>query len=71
MANESIGAIWLEQEGSKVAAKMRLDMDKIPSDCKGRFVIFKNNYKKESRHPDWRVFISKPQAEREAEGEPF
>lgn len=61
---ESIGALWEKNspKGAKYfAGSVEIDGKKIP------LVVFKNGYKKEDKHPDWKIFISKPKEERNNE----
>lgn len=54
--NQSIGALWEKQskKGTWFSGQIEIEGEKIP------IVVFKNDYKKEDKHPDWKIFISQP-----------
>lgn len=59
---KSIGALWAKTsaKGDYFTGQIELaDGSKI------KIVVFRNNYKTEDKHPDWKIFESKP---REAGG---
>lgn len=58
MADDSIGALW-EKKASKSGLTFFSGTVTI-GDVACEVVIFKNNYKKEPKHPDWKVYRSKP-----------
>jgi uncharacterized protein (DUF736 family) len=62
MNDDKIGALW-ENKTSKgqeyFSGQIEWKGEKI------KIVAFKNNYKKEDRHPDWNIMISKPKEERQ------
>jgi hypothetical protein len=64
MNDDKIGALW-ENKTSKgqvyMAGQIEWKGEKI------KIVAFKNGYKKEDRHPDWNIMISKPKEERQQE----
>jgi len=57
MANDSIGALWQKsgKKGTWFSGSIEVEGKKIP------LVVFKNDYKKEDKHPDYKIFISDPQ----------
>lgn len=61
--NQSIGALWEKQskKGTWFGGQIELKGVKIP------IVVFKNDYKKEEKHPDWKIFISQPRNENNQE----
>ncbi len=58
----NIGALWLResQKGNKFMSGVIIIDGK-----KHQIVVFKNNYKQEEKHPDYRIFPSQP---KEAQG---
>lgn len=54
--NKSIGALWKKQskKGDYFTGQIELDGKKVS------IVAFTNDYKKEEKHPDFKIFISKP-----------
>lgn len=52
----SIGGIWRNSAGDKEYLSIQLDIDGV----KHKLVAFKNKFKKEDKHPDFSVFISRP-----------
>jgi hypothetical protein len=62
----SIGALW-EKNSSKglkfFSGQIEVNEEKI------QIVVFKNDYKKEDKHPDWKIFISKPKDSDQQEGQ--
>lgn len=67
MANESIGALWLNESsnGTKyMSGIVEIDGVKHP------IVVFKNKYKEEDKHPDYRI-LPKQKKEGEAKQEGF
>lgn len=66
---ENIGALWLKESrnGNKFMSGV-VEIDGVKHDI----VVFKNNYKKEDKHPDYRIFPSQPREDRrEQAGAPF
>lgn len=65
---KSIGALWAKQssKGEYFTGQLELNDEKI------KIVVFKNNYKKEDKHPDWKIFLStpKPQVQETNNSEP-
>ena len=55
--NESIGALWLNE--SKDGKKYFSGIVTIGGDTH-KIVVFKNNYKEEDKHPDYKIYPSKP-----------
>lgn len=57
MAEKDIGALWLRESknGNKyMSGVVEIDGQKHP------IVIFKNKYKEQEKHPDYRIFPSQP-----------
>ena len=52
------GALWLNV--SKTGTKYMSGSVEIDG-VKTKIVVFKNNYKEEEKHPDYRIFLSTPQ----------
>ena len=52
---KSTGALWIKE--SKAGNKFMSGVVEIDGK-KHDIVVFKNNYKKESKHPDYRIFPS-------------
>lgn len=63
MANESIGALWLgeSKNGTKYMSG-EVEIDGV----KHKIIVFKNKYKEEDRHPDYRIL---PKQERQDAGQ--
>lgn len=62
MENNSLGALWINESkaGNKyMAGQIEVDGKKI------KIVVFKNKFKEEEKHPDYRIFPSQP---KEAQG---
>lgn len=57
---QSIGALWLRdsQNGTKYMSGV-IEIDGV----KHSVVVFKNNYKQEDKHPDYRVYLSDKQGQ--------
>ena len=55
--NESIGALW--SKTSKSGDQFFSGVLEIDGK-KHEIVVFSNGYKKEEKHPDWRIYPSKP-----------
>lgn len=56
MENKSIGALWTHEskDGNKyLSGVVEVDGKKVD------IVVFKNKYKKESKHPDFQIFLSR------------
>lgn len=51
---KSIGALWVNKE--KQYMKGSVEIDGVKHDI----VIFRNTYKKEDKHPDYKIFKSRP-----------
>jgi len=66
MNEKNIGALWLKE--SKNGNKYMSGVIEIDG-TKHEIVIFKNTFKKESKHPDYRIFQSKPMESRAPEVE--
>ena len=56
---ESIGALWLNE--SKTGKKYMSGLIEVGG-VKQKIVVFKNDYKQEDRHPDYRIYASTPQS---------
>lgn len=56
-----IGALWIRTgpKGQYMTGSITVNGEAI------KIVCFPNNFKKEERHPDWRVLISQPKGEKE------
>lgn len=54
--NKSIGALWEKKSGKGTwfSGSIETNGEKI------QIVVFKNDYKKEEKHPDYKIFVSKP-----------
>lgn len=64
---ESIGALWIN-EGKNIkylAGEIELD-GKLT-----KIVVFKNSYKTEEKHPDYRIFVKTGKKEAEGDELPF
>jgi hypothetical protein len=64
MNDDKIGALWENTTGKGqkyLSGQIEIDGKKI------RIVAFKNGYKKEDKHPDWNIMISRPKEERRQE----
>lgn len=55
--NESIGALWMNE--SKDGKKYMSGSVTIGG-ATHKIVVFKNNYKEEDKHPDYKIYPSKP-----------
>ncbi len=57
--NDSIGALWIKEKNNKkyMSGVIEINGEKI------NIVVFKNSYKKENKHPDYRILRSRPQSE--------
>lgn len=64
--NDNIGALWLKT--SKDGKKYMSGMVEIAG-FKINIVVFKNNNKKEDRHPDYNILQSKPMEQKQAQAE--
>jgi uncharacterized protein (DUF736 family) len=62
--NESIGALWVNKEKKFLSGSITIDGKET------KIIVFKNDRKSEDKHPDYRIFLSKPKGE-SAEREPF
>lgn len=58
----NIGALWLNE--SKKGAKYMSGMVEV-NGVKQKIVVFKNKYKEEDKHPDYRIFASQPRGEKD------
>lgn len=61
--NTSIGALWIN-EGKNIkylAGEIEVDGTKT------KIVVFKNSYKTEEKHPDYRIYLRNTKAEEPAE----
>lgn len=57
MADKSIGALWLnESKAGKKYMSGSIEIDGV----KHKVVVFKNDYKEEDKHPDYKVYPSTP-----------
>jgi uncharacterized protein (DUF736 family) len=54
---DELGALWLKEgkNGTYMSGKLT-----TPGGEEVQVVVFKNNYKKEEKHPDYRILKSKP-----------
>ena len=61
---QSIGALWVKGEGGKkfMTGNVEINGEKYA------IVVFKNTYKKEDKHPDYRIYAAR---ERQKQNEPF
>jgi len=61
MADESIGALWLQQgqNGTYMSGVVEI------GEQKHKIVVFKNRYKQEEKHPDYRIL---PKREKSQQG---
>jgi len=57
--NDQIGAMWIKegQRGKYMSGVIEINGEKI------NIVVFKNGYKKEDKHPDYRILKSRPKSE--------
>ena len=67
--NKSIGALWVN-EGKNIkylAGEIEVNGETV------KIVVFKNSYKTEEKHPDYRIYLkaSKKEAEPETDELPF
>ena len=70
MALESIGALWLKEKNGKKFMSGMIEEDKIVfAEGKAGILMYKNDYKKEERHPDYKIFqiVEEEQAPRQPE----
>jgi hypothetical protein len=53
---KSIGALWENQssKGKYFTGQLEIDEKKI------KIVVFANGFKKEDKHPDWKIYVSVP-----------
>lgn len=67
MANESIGALWINEseKGKYMSGVVEINGEKHP------IVVFKNSYKKEEKHPDYRILPKKQKAQDSQKSEDF
>ncbi len=66
MAKEdNIGALWIKNNNGNVSMSGYVEID----GKRTNLVCFTNGYKKEDKHPDWNILISKPQSRDEAQAE--
>jgi uncharacterized protein (DUF736 family) len=65
---KSIGALWVRESKGKKYLTGNIETNALidTGESKVKLVVFKNDYKKEDRHPDYRIFISQPREEGEA-----
>lgn len=54
---KSIGALW-KKESSKGTTFLSGELE--IEGKKHRIVVFKNTYKEQEKHPDYRIFLSQP-----------
>ena len=56
---KDIGALWVKkgEKGEYMTGIVTID------NVAHKIVVFKNGYKKEANHPDWRIYPSKPKPE--------
>lgn len=57
---QSIGALWISE--SKNGAKYMSGSIEIDG-VKHKIVVFKNTFKEEDKHPDYRIFPSTPRSD--------
>ena len=62
--NQSIGALW---ENSKADGSIWMSGTIEIDGKKLSIVAFHNDYKKEAKHPDYKIFISRPKGESKQE----
>ncbi len=57
--NDQCGALWVKdgQRGKYMSGVIEINGEKI------NIVVFKNGYKKEDKHPDYRILKSRPKNE--------
>lgn len=65
---ESMGALWLNE--SKSGKKYMSGVVEI-GDEKHKIVVFKNDYKEEDKHPDYKIYASQPKGEAKPESPDF
>jgi hypothetical protein len=60
MAENSIGGLWIKEspKGKFFSGQIEIDGKKTS------IVIFKNSYKEQEKHPDYKIFLSKPREEK-------
>jgi len=59
---QSIGALWSKQSkngANYLSGSVEIDGKKT------QIVVFKNKFKEQDKHPDWKIFISQPQNRQE------
>ena len=63
---KSIGAFWKKsgKNGDFWTGQIEVDGKTVP------LVMFVNNHKKESKHPDLKVFLSRPREQKPVDEEP-
>ena len=57
MKENEIGALWLNE--SKSGSKYMSGVVEV-NGVKQKIIVFKNNYKQEEKHPDYRILKSEP-----------
>lgn len=65
--SDDIGALWLKT--SKDGSKKYMSGTVTVNGVKINIVVFKNNNKKEDRHPDYNILQSKPMEQKQAQPE--
>ena len=68
MSDRNIGALWVKQsqKGTEFMSGNIEVGDEII-----KLVVFKNNYKKTDKHPDYLIYESKPLEQQNSDDEPF
>ena len=63
--DDSIGALWERTgpHGKYLSGEVEVEGKKIP------IIAFPNEYKKEEKHPDWRIKVRKPVSRDEAQAD--
>ncbi len=61
MSEKSIGALWEKGTGDKKYFSGEIENEKGE---KSQIVVFRNSYKEQEKHPDWKIFKSVPKEER-------
>lgn len=59
LKNESIGALWINNGKNTIYLSGQIEID----GKKHNIVVFKNNYKKEDKHPDYKIYLKKEKSE--------
>jgi len=72
MSLESVGAFWKREKNGKGFYSGIIEIDKLTiEEGKAQILLYKNDYKKEDRHPDLKIFQIKDDAQSRQNQEPI